>query len=202
MLPFRARVDLGVTAINLWYFWSLTIRLFVSHARNSLVGVLALCVDAVSVFYSPSLLGKTLFNSIRSIDMTLSGVINKCYCLSSCRIQHKKVIIIKKFEFNSVCPKLCTILVRARNHLIELLRSIATTPSQRKSGSDGNKGVLHIPLSSRITGASLSDCLVPYLGHTFEESYASAEMLTVYSAAQADWTIKPWSYPMWLIVSR
>ena len=33
----------------------------------------------------------------------------------------------------------------------------ATTPSQSRSGSDGNKGVFHIPQSSSITGASPAD---------------------------------------------
>ena len=35
-----------------------------------------------------------------------------------------------------------------------------TTPGQRGPGSNGNEGVLHIPQSSSITGASPSDCLV------------------------------------------
>ena len=37
-----------------------------------------------------------------------------------------------------------------------------TTPSQRGPGSNGNKGILCIPQSSRITGTSPSDCLVSY----------------------------------------
>ena len=36
-------------------------------------------------------------------------------------------------------------------------------------GSDGNEGVLCIPQSSSITGASLSDCLVSYPGHSLGE---------------------------------
>ena len=35
-------------------------------------------------------------------------------------------------------------------------------PGQGGPGSDGNKGVLHIPQSSSITGTSPSDCLVSY----------------------------------------
>ena len=42
----------------------------------------------------------------------------------------------------------------------------ATTPGQSEPGSNGNKGVLHIPQSSSITGNSPSDCLVSYLGHS------------------------------------
>ena len=41
----------------------------------------------------------------------------------------------------------------------------ATTPDQSGPGSDGNEGVLCIPQSSNITGASPSDCLVSYQGH-------------------------------------
>ena len=60
----------------------------------------------------------------------------------------------------------------------------STTPRSLKGpGSDGNKGVLHIPQSSSITGAWLSDCLVSYLGYSLEKSYPSAEMQFVYSAA-------------------
>ena len=63
----------------------------------------------------------------------------------------------------------------------------ATTADQRRPGSDGNEGVLHIPQSSNISGASPSDCLLSYSGHSLEESYPSAEMQSVYSTAPADW---------------
>ena len=56
-------------------------------------------------------------------------------------------------------------------------------------GSDGNEGVHRILLSSNITGSSPSDCLVPYPGHSLGESYPSADMQSVYSAASADLTI-------------
>ena len=49
--------------------------------------------------------------------------------------------------------------------------------------------VLYIPQSSSITDASPSDCLVSCAGHSLEESYPSAEMPSVYSAAPADWAI-------------
>ena len=42
----------------------------------------------------------------------------------------------------------------------------ATTPVRSGPGSDDNEGVLYIPLSYSITGASPSDCLVSYLGHS------------------------------------
>ena len=51
-------------------------------------------------------------------------------------------------------------------HKTQPTKSGATTPGQSGHGSDGNKGVLHIPQSSSIIGASLSDCLVSYQGHS------------------------------------
>ena len=42
----------------------------------------------------------------------------------------------------------------------------ATTSSLSGPGIDGNKRVLCIPQSSIITGASTSDCLVSYSGHS------------------------------------
>ena len=63
----------------------------------------------------------------------------------------------------------------------------ATTPGQSEPGSDGSKGVLHIPQSSSITDATPSDYLLSYLGHSLGESYPSVEMQSVYSAATADW---------------
>ena len=52
----------------------------------------------------------------------------------------------------------------------------ATTPSHSGSEIDGNEGVLRLPQSSSITGASPSDCLVSYPGHLLRESYHSAEL--------------------------
>ena len=70
---------------------------------------------------------------------------------------------------------------------IDRTQSGATIPGQSGLGSDGNEGVLCIPQSSKITGASPSDCLVSYLGqHLLAEAYPSAEKQLVYSAAPAD----------------
>ena len=63
----------------------------------------------------------------------------------------------------------------------------ASTASQSGPGSDGNKGVRRILKSSSFTEASLSDCLVPYPGHSLGELYHSLEMLSVYSINPADW---------------
>ena len=65
--------------------------------------------------------------------------------------------------------------------------SCTTTTGQSAPGIDGNKGVLRIPQSSSITGASASDCLVSYPGYSLEKFYPSAEKQSVYSAAPADW---------------
>ena len=58
---------------------------------------------------------------------------------------------------------------------------------QSRPRSDGNEGVICIRQGFRFTGASPSDCLVPYLGHLLEESYPSVEKLSVYSTAPTDW---------------
>ena len=71
---------------------------------------------------------------------------------------------------------------------IDKTQSDATTMGQNGPGSIDNEGVLHIPLSSSITRASSSDCLVSYPEHWLGESYSSAEMQSVYPMAQADWT--------------
>ena len=47
---------------------------------------------------------------------------------------------------------------------IDRFLSGATTPGQSGPGSNGNKGVLHIPQMSKA-GASPSDCLMSYLGY-------------------------------------
>ena len=55
--------------------------------------------------------------------------------------------------------------------------STHTSLSQSGPGSDGNEGVLRIPQSSSITGASPSDGLMLYLGHSLVEgSYPPAEI--------------------------
>ena len=67
--------------------------------------------------------------------------------------------------------------------------------------SDGNKGVLCISKSSSITGASPSNGLVSYLGHSLGESYSSAETQLVYSTVPADWAKHYWSLTINCLVS-
>ena len=47
----------------------------------------------------------------------------------------------------------------------------ATILSQKASGSDGNEGALYISLSFSITGASPSDCLMLYSGHSLVDEW-------------------------------
>ena len=58
------------------------------------------------------------------------------------------------------------------------------TMGRSESVSNGNKGVLHIPQNSSITGASPSDYLVSYPGHSLGESYSSVEMQSMYLSVE------------------
>ena len=64
---------------------------------------------------------------------------------------------------------------------VDRTRSDATSLGQSGAESDVNKGVLRIPYcsSSSITGTSLLDGLVSYLGHLLGESYSAAELLFI-----------------------
>ena len=64
---------------------------------------------------------------------------------------------------------------------IDRIPSSATTRGQSGPGNDGIEGVLCIPKSSRITGASPSDTCWG------EESYTSAKAQSMYSTDVADW---------------
>ena len=68
---------------------------------------------------------------------------------------------------------------------IDRTQSGATTPSQSGSRSNGNEGVFYI-LEISKAGASSSDCLMSYPGHSLERvgSYSTTEMQLVYSTAQ------------------
>ena len=66
----------------------------------------------------------------------------------------------------------------------------ATTTGRSGSGSDGNEEVLWISQSSSISGASPSDCLISFPGHSLEESYPFTDMQLVYSTVLADWALE------------
>ena len=63
--------------------------------------------------------------------------------------------------------------------LTERTPSETTTPGLSGPGSDGNEGVLRIPKSFSITGASPSHGLMLYHGHSLGKFYPSAEMQSV-----------------------
>ena len=66
--------------------------------------------------------------------------------------------------------------------------SYVTTPGKSGPGNNENEGILCIPQSSSITGASPSDCLVSYQGYSLKEgSYSSAETQSVSATALANW---------------
>ena len=76
-------------------------------------------------------------------------------------------------QFSSVRPKDRTL-------------SGATFLGQSESGSDGNEGVLRIPQSSSIIGASLSYFLCHIQETHWGRSYPSSEVQSVYSTAPAN----------------
>ena len=92
----------------------------------------------------------------------------------NCKEEYSKFSI--STQFSSIWP-------------IERTLSGATTPGQSGHGSDGNERILRIPQSSRITGASLWDCLVSLVGGCCWGwgSYPSAERQSLYSADPANW---------------
>ena len=106
--------------------------------------------------------------------------------------------IIRKLLSNGIGPESSFYLLildqfSTRSEVKDTLwESGATSPDQSGPGSDGNKGVLHIPQSSSITGTSPSDCLVSLPGHLLGGSYPSAEVQLVYSTAPADWASLFW----------
>ena len=69
---------------------------------------------------------------------------------------------------------------------IDRTLSGATTPGQSGPRSNGNEGVLHIPQSFSITGASPLDCLMSYIQDTREGSYHYTELQLVYSITPAN----------------
>ena len=88
----------------------------------------------------------------------------KQFTLALVRSLHIKTFLFQTFQFSthfsSIWPKDRTL-------------SGTTTPSQSGPGSDCNEKVLRFPQSSSITGASPSDRLVSYLGHSLWGGFLS-----------------------------
>ena len=79
---------------------------------------------------------------------------------------------------NSILHKsfVCTLLESSIWPIDRTLLSDSTS-GESGLGSNSNEEVLDIPQSSSITGASLSDCLVPYPEHSLGESCHSAQVI-------------------------
>ena len=138
----------------------------------------------------------------KQIYFKLFSLVNKvkCFqvflCITNISIKHQSFIYMQlnvqtvlfqtiqfsiSTQFSSIWP-------------INRTLSGATTCGLSGPGSDAKEGVLWIPQSFRITGASPLDCLVSYPGHLLGESYPSAEMQSVYSTVSANWVSKCWVY--------
>ena len=108
------------------------------------------------------------------LKIALSVFVRK-YAVSMSKQPYFKQFSLAKVQFRSIWP-------------IDRTISDTITLGQSGPGSNGNKGVLCILQSSSITGASLSDYLESYPGHSLGKSYPSAEKQSVCSTAPADWT--------------
>ena len=116
----------------------------------------------------------------------------KLLCTTNKSIKHQS-FVYKQLNVKAVLLQTIQISIRTLLSSIgprDRILSDATTPGQSGPGSNGNKGILCIPQSSSITGASPLDYLVSYLGHSLRGggSYHSAKIQSVYSTASADWT--------------
>ena len=85
---------------------------------------------------------------------------------------------------------------------IDRTLSVATTPGQSGPGSNGNERILCIFQNYSISGVSTSDCFVSYPELSLGQSYPSAEMQSVYSAAPADWAANSLWPTDWLFLFR
>ena len=87
----------------------------------------------------------------------------KQFCLASVHSIKIKTVLFQAIQF-SLSTQFSSIWPIDRTLLG------ATTLSQSGPGNNDNEGVHHFPQSSSITGASPSDSLVPYPGHSLGES--------------------------------
>ena len=96
--------------------------------------------------------------------------------MSNNSLYHTKTVLFQIFQFSTRTQFKST-------WPLDKTLSRLTRPGQ----CDGNEEVLRISQNSSITGTSLSDCLVPYPGHSWEGSCTSAEKESVYSTAPPKW---------------
>ena len=118
------------------------------------------------------------------------------YCYISLTIRYQSFVYtqlnVKTILFQTIRFSIST-QFKCQNSIwsIDRILSSAANLGQNGPGSDDNEGVLRIPQSFSIIGASLSDCLTSWCGHLSGESYPSAEMQSVYSTAPTDWPNLP-----------
>ena len=97
-----------------------------------------------------------------------------CYIITNNSTKHQSFVYIQLNDqtvpFQAIQFSIRHLFVYTLNvkqfYLSHRTLSGATTPYQNGLGSNGNEGVLHIPQSSSITGASPPDCLMSYPGHS------------------------------------
>ena len=133
------------------------------------------CKVAVGIFYSPCWLGRkvlecTTNNSIKHQSFVYTQLTIKTVLFQTIQFSISTQLKCQTVQFE---PK--------KRNLPSAITFCLCGP-----GTDGNECVLLIHQSSSITGASLSGCFVTNPEHLFKESYSSAEMLSVHSAAPTD----------------
>ena len=108
-----------------------------------------------------------------------------------------------KWEVNMLLKKSSCLFLRTSVCIIESLwygKWVYICVYLHESADDNT--TLRFPKSTYITGDSFSDCLIPYSGNTLGESCLSAQMLSVYTAAPADWATTFWPRLDYLFVSQ
>ena len=126
-----------------------------------------------------------LFQTIQfrgGIELISKALLFQIIHFSLSTVSMSKTVLFQTFQF-SISTHFSSIW------LIDRVLSCATTPGQSGHSSDGNYGVLCIPQSSSIAGPSSSDCSMSYPEHSFEGTYSSVEVQSVYSTTSADWAI-------------
>ena len=83
----------------------------------------------------------------------------KQFSLASVHSLNIKTVLFRAIQFIT-CTQFSSIWP------LDWTLSGATTPGQSGPRNDGNEGVHRIPQNSSITGASPSDCLVTFPGHS------------------------------------
>ena len=100
----------------------------------------------------------------------------ECIQVFSCKRTEKETTQLNRNYLKWLIFKRNLIFLEQFYFKLSSIRSIdrtlsgTTTPGQSGPGSEGNKGVFHIPQSSSITGASPLDRLVSYPGYWLGES--------------------------------